>query len=64
MSKEEYWKNRKAGKRGQGELPILVKQVDVSKIKDKQYNEVNPLGNRAYRRSIKAELEKGKSNDS
>jgi hypothetical protein len=24
MSKEEYWKNRKAGKRGQGEVPKFV----------------------------------------
>lgn len=53
MTKGEYWKNRKAGKRGQGELPVLTKQVDITKIKDKQYNEVNPLGNRAYRRSQK-----------
>lgn len=51
MTKGEYWKNRKAGKRGQGELPVLTKQVDITKIKDKQYNEVNPLGNRAYRRT-------------
>ncbi len=53
MNKKEYWENRKAGKRGQGETPILVRVVDVAKLKDKQYNEVNPLGNRAYRRTIK-----------
>lgn len=27
MDREEYWKNRKAGKRGQGEYPTLTKDV-------------------------------------
>lgn len=27
MKKEQYWKNRKAGKRGQGEEPTLTKLI-------------------------------------
>jgi hypothetical protein len=30
FSKEEYWKNRKAGKRGQGEYPKTVADARVT----------------------------------